>query len=141
MNFKKQISIFLALFILIVNSSASLVLHFCHNEISYISLVYQENSLIDSTEEDSCCAPEITDKKQQEDSGCCSNEEIKVEKKIDYTIFNHFDFKFQAVIFDVVLPVFKTEEVKTIQEQVTDYYCDANAPPLYKLYSQYIFYA
>lgn len=141
MNFKKQISIFLALFILIVNSSASLVLHFCHNEISYISLVYQENSIIDSTEDDSCCSPQIAEEDQKEDSGCCSNQEIKVEKKIDYTIFNHFDFKFQAVIFDVVLPVFKTEEVKTTQEQVTDYYCDANAPPLYKLYSQYIFYA
>ena len=28
---------------------------------------------------------------EQEDKGCCSNQEIKVDKKIDYTIFNTFD--------------------------------------------------
>lgn len=141
MNFKKQTSIFLALFILVVNSSASLVLHFCHDEFSYISLVYQENSIIDSTVDDSCCSPQIAEEDQQEDSGCCSNQEIKVEKKVDYTIFNPFDFKFQAVIFEVVLPIFNSKEVISTHPQKVDFYCDANAPPLYKLYSQYIFYA
>ncbi|PKP14592.1 MAG: hypothetical protein CVU07_14075, partial [Bacteroidetes bacterium HGW-Bacteroidetes-23] len=28
-----------------------------------------------------------------------------------------------------------------INEQLFDYYCDANAPPLYQLYSQFVFYA
>ena len=46
MNLKKHISIFLALFILLVNSSASLVLHFCNDQIAYVSLVYQNNKLI-----------------------------------------------------------------------------------------------
>ena len=43
MNFKRHISVFLALFILLVNSSASLVLHYCHDQIASISLIYQEN--------------------------------------------------------------------------------------------------
>ena len=86
MNFKKYISIYLALFILLVNSSASLVLHFCNDQIAYVSLVYHENKLVDSATEDSCCATEeVNDEK-----GCCSNEEIKVEKK--NRIFYHKRF-------------------------------------------------
>ena len=43
MNLKKHIGIFLALFILLVNSSASLVVHYCNDQIAYVSLVYQNN--------------------------------------------------------------------------------------------------
>lgn len=95
MNFKKQISIFLALFILIVNSSASLVLHFCHNEISYISLVYQENSLIDSTEEDSCCSPQITEEDQKKIQGVVQIKKLKLKRKliILFLIISILNFK------------------------------------------------
>lgn len=140
MILKRQISVLLALFILVINSSASLVLHFCHDEISYVSLVYQENSIIDSTEEDSCCSPQMN-QDEQEDKGCCSNQEIKVDKKIDYTIFNTFDFAFQAVFFSETFPVFKKSTEVLRQPVRYDYYCEANAPPFYKLYSQFIFYA
>ena len=44
MNFKKHISIYLALFILLVNSSATLVLHFCNDQIAYFeSEIYVKN--------------------------------------------------------------------------------------------------
>lgn len=138
MNFKKHISIFLALFLLLVNSSASLVMHFCHDQIAYISLVYQDNKLVDTAEEDSCCAS--TD--VSEEKSCCTNEEIKVDKKIDYSILKGFQFDFTAVPFETqtlsFLPRFETE---VIHQKITEYYCDSNAPPFYKLYSQFVFYA
>lgn len=138
MNFKKHISIFLALFILLVNSSASLVLHYCHDQIASVSLVYQENKLVDSTEEDSCC---VADDKSDEKS-CCSNEEIKVDKKIDYSILKGFQFNFLAVHFENKTPSFFNEvDVLATNKKMLDYYCDSNAPPFYKLYSQLIFYA
>lgn len=138
MDFKRHTSIFLALFILLVNSSASLVLHYCHDQIASISLVYQENKVATSAAEDSCCA---ADDKSDEKS-CCSNEEIKVDKKIDYSILKGFQFNVLAVTFENKMPSFFNEDaVLSTNKKVLDYYCDSNAPPFYKLYSQLIFYA
>jgi hypothetical protein len=139
MNFKKHISIYLALFILLVNSSASLVLHYCNDQIAYVSLVYQNNKLIDSASEDSCCA---SDSIESEEEGCCSNEEISTDKKIDYSILKDFQFDFSAVHFLIETPEFfaKTASFYSNKKNV-DYYCNSNAPPFYKLYSQLIFYA
>lgn len=138
MNFKRHISVFLALFILLVNSSASLVLHFCRDQIASIALVYQQNKIVDATSEDSCCT---ADDKSDEKS-CCSDEEIKVDKKIDYSILKGFQFNFLAVTFENKMPSFINEvDVLSINKKVLDYYCDSNSPPFYKLYSQLIFYA
>ena len=139
MNLKKHLSIFLALFILLVNSSASLVLHYCNDQIAYVSLVYQNNKLIDSASENSCCA---SDSIETEEEGCCSNEEINTENKIDYSILKDFQFDFSAVHFLIETPEFfaKTASFYSNKKNV-DYYCNSNAPPIYKLYSQLIFYA
>ena len=138
MNFKKHISIFLALFILLVNSSASLVLHYCHDQIAYVALVYQENKLVDSASEDSCCASDSV----EDDGGCCSNEEIKVEKKVDYSLLKDFQFHFAAVTFPVYQEKnFDFKKDNYIKHENVSFYCDSHAPPLYKLYSQYVFYA
>lgn len=139
MNLKKHISIFLALFILLVNSSASLVLHYCNDQIAYVSLVYQNNKLIDSATEDSCCA---SDSIESEEDGCCSNEEISTDKKIDYSILKDFQFDFSAVHFLNETPEFFAETACFYSnKKKLDYYCNSNAPPFYKLYSQLIFYA
>ena len=139
MNLKKHIGIFLALFILLVKSSASLVVHYCNDQIAYVSLVYQNNKLIDSASEDSCCA---SDSIESEEEGCCSNEEISTENKIDYSIIKDFKFDFFAVHFLNETPDFfgKTAFFYSNKKNV-DYYCNSNAPPFYKLYSQLIFYA
>jgi hypothetical protein len=139
MNIKKHIGIFLALFILLVNSSASLVLHYCNDEIAYVSLVYQNNKLIDSASEDSCCA---SDSIESEEEGCCSNEKINTENKIDYSILKDFQFDFSAVHFLNETPEFFAETAYFYSStKSVDYYCNSNAPPFYKLYSQLIFYA
>ena len=139
MNFKKHISIFLALFILLVNSSASLVLHFCNDQFAYVSLVYQENKLVDSTSEDSCCALETID---TNDEGCCSNEEIKVEKKIEYSITKGFSNPISILFFENQTTAFSNQTCfLSLAKKTVPYYCNSNAPPFYKLYSQLIFYA
>ena len=138
MNFKKHISIYLALFILLVNSSTSLVLHYCHDQIDYVSLVYQDSKLIDSATEDSCCASDSI----EEEEGCCSNEEINTENKIDYSILKDFQFDFSAVHFLNETPEFFAETAYFYSStKSVAYYCNSNAPPFYKLYSQLIFYA
>jgi hypothetical protein len=138
MNFKKHISIYLALFILLVNSSASLVLHFCNDQIAYVSLVYHENKLVDSATEDSCCATEDAN----DEKGCCSNEEIKVEKKIEYSITKDFSSSISTLFFENQNTAFSNKTcVLSLPRKTVPYYCNSNAPPFYKLYSQLIFYA
>lgn len=139
MNFKKHISFFLALFVLFVNSSASLVLHYCQDQIAYVSLAFQDKSLSDLSEEHSCCAAL---KKVDEKKECCSNQEIKIEKKVDYSLLKDFQFHFTAVTFPVYQEKkfdFKTNNYS--KRENVSFYCDSHAPPLYKLYSQYVFYA
>lgn len=139
MNFKKHISIFLALFILLVNSSASLVMHYCHDQIAYVSLVFQDKSSNEDSELHSCC---VELKKVDEKKECCSDQEIKVEKKVDYTLLKDFQVKFTAVTF---LPyqenVFQFADETYTNHEKLSYYCDSHAPPLCKLYSQLVFYA
>ena len=138
MNLKRHISIFLALFILLVNSSASLVLHYCHDQIASISLAYQDNKVESSAKEDSCCAADD----KSDDKSCCSNQEIKVDKKIDYSILKGFQFNVLAVTFVNEIPsLFSEVDVLSSNKKILDYYCDSNAPPFYKLYSQLIYYA
>lgn len=138
MDFKRHISIFLALFILLVNSSASLVLHYCDNQIASISLMYQKDNSNASNIEDSCCVSED----KADDKSCCSNEEIKVQKKIDYSILKGFQFDVVAATFHIVTPTFfKDFSGLSIKKHTFDYYCNSNAPPFYKLYSQLVFYA
>lgn len=143
MNFKKQIAILVALFVLLANSGTNLVLHFCHDEVAFVSLVYQENALVKSSSIDSCCGgEEILVSTDDEDSGCCSNKEIKVEKKVDYSVAKHLELKFEAIVLNtLVVDCTTIALVNKKLDSVIKYYCDSNAPPLYKLYSQYIYYA
>lgn len=139
MIIRKHISILLALFILVVNSSATLVFHSCHDEIAYVSINYQDASLATSADENSCCSP-IKD--ENDPDGCCSNQEIKVGKKVDYSLANQLKIVFEAV-GSISTKIHSNPQQTlgtTIQENV-HYTFDSHAPPFYKLYSQFVFYA
>ncbi len=65
-----------------------------------------------------------------------------MDNKIDYSILKGFQFNFLAVTFENEMPSFINEvDVLSANKKTVDYYCDSNAPPFYKLYSQLIFYA
>ena len=138
MKFRKHIAVILALFILMMDSSFGLVYHYCHDQIAYVAFKFQEQNLVDSANEDSCClGKDFTD----EENGCCKNEEIKIEKKDIFQLAKNFDFQFVGIA-----PAFQVFHFETKQEfislkQTLDYYVESNAPPIYKLNSQFIFYA
>ena len=139
MIFRKHISIFLALFILAVNSSATLVFHSCHDEIAYVSINYQDASLATSADENSCCSP-IKD--ENDPDGCCSNQEIKVGKKVDYSLANQLKIVFEAVgSISTKIHLNPQQTLATRIQENVHYTFDSHAPPFYKLYSQFVFYA
>lgn len=143
MKFKKHINFLLALLILVSNTGLAFNVHYCEGNISGISFSYQqeetcvEEELIQTKIEKSCCAQTTTH------DACCENSKVEIKKN---TTENVLIKTFQLNI----APFIQTNEwksffvgyidVKLHKNDTPEYYCDTNAPPYYKLYSQYIFY-
>jgi hypothetical protein len=137
MQFKKVTSIFLMVLILFSNLGLAVNVHYCHDRIASISLAYQEKgACVKDKQEKKCCAAKKQEKK------CCSNSVVKAEKKSDNILVQSLHLDLPAFILPAVqIPVFfEPKEVITQQEWLY-FYCDSNAPPLYKLYCQYLLYA
>lgn len=134
MKFKKHISIFLAVLLLVSNLGLAFNVHYCGGKVSSVSL----NSTLPSFQsEKGCCEKKVTTKKDS----CCKDKKIVIQKKTDNGIVKSFSFQFDYVC---LVPEFQPvvfEEVSNFKNnQSLTYYCDANAPPLFKLYSQYLLY-
>ncbi|MFY7741656.1 MAG: HYC_CC_PP family protein [Flavobacterium sp.] len=138
MNFKKCTSIIMAFYLLISSSGLAFNVHYCGDTIASVSSVFNTEDPCETEvhpREKSCCAISL-----ENHDGCCSNETIQAD--FDDVVIKqlHFDFDYVSVLPTVEFS-FYTNRVKQINEQLFDYYCDANAPPLYQLYTQLVFYA
>ena len=135
MNFRKNISIVLASLVLLANLGLSFVVHYCKDEIASVSLQYQEDEpCVDNVK--SCCA------KEDSHDSCCSNKLIKVEKKTDNILVKNFQLDLESAVFSADWkPNFIAFEPVIVTSNEIAFYCDSHAPPLYKLYCQFVFYA
>jgi len=133
MNFRKHICITLAFLLLVSNIGFAFNVHYCGDEISSISF---KTSLSLKEIEKNCCG-EIEEK-----SNCCDTKVLHFQKKSE-TSLTHLFFQIADIQLSnndwnpnshVIISNFKINSIQT-------YFCDANAPPYFKLYSQYIFYA
>lgn len=132
MNVKKCTGLFLALLLLVSNIGFALDVHYCGGKIASISL----NTTVKAEPEKKCCGS------KEKKNSCCKDKLVHIEKKSDNATFKFF-------FFQLDFPAF-TEDYKPLvfsavsnfkNKQVLSYYSDANAPPLFKLYHQYIFYS
>jgi hypothetical protein len=141
MNFKKHISLFLAFFLLVSNLGFALDVHYCGGKIASVKPVFWKNFESKNTLEESCCPPKSSNI-VEENSSCCKDKVVSFEKKFENVIVNSISFQPD---FNFLIENWKTIIYSDIQyfegNKITSYYCDANAPPLFKLYQQYIFYA
>lgn len=131
MVFKKHISLLLTVFLLVSNLGLAFNVHYCDDEIASISI----NEAPSSRENiDECCG--VVEKESQ----CCNDKVIKAEIKSDQIIVKSLLVDFIAVK-EYWKPQVFTLQNNFKQRDISTYYCDAHAPPLYLLYSQYTFYA
>ena len=133
MNLKRCTSIILAFLLLVSNVGMAFNVHYCGDEIASISV----NRIASQQIEKGCCEKTVTKK-----DSCCKDKVVNFQKKSDNTILKVFSFSapYYFVIKQVqTISFFSIKNLKSIE--VTSYFCEANAPPLFKLYSQYIFYA
>jgi len=118
---------------LVSNLGLAFNVHYCEDKIESISL-----KIIPATqgEVDECCG--IIEK----DSKCCNDKVIKSEVKSDQIIVKtlSFDSDFTPITEHYSSTGHYSNNSFNLRVAFT-YYCEANAPPLYLLYSQYTFYA
>jgi len=129
MGIKKSASILLAFLVLASNMGFAFSVHFCGDEVASVKPMFV-------SPEDSCCG-----KKASEPMGCCKTKIVKSDKEHDFVI-KTVSFAFEAPLVPVnefQLPL--QNEDSFVEKPVASYYCEANAPPLFKLYNQFIFYA
>ncbi|WP_343613461.1 hypothetical protein [Flavobacterium sp.] len=129
---KKCTVLLLAFLLLVSNIGFAFDVHYCGGKIASVSL----NTSVSAKPEKICCG------EKEKVSSCCKDKVVHFEKKSDDATLKIFFFQlaFPAVIQEykpiafLSVPNFKSS-------QIISYYSDANAPPLFKLYHQYIFYS
>jgi hypothetical protein len=128
MGFKKGMGILLAFLMLSSNVGFAFSVHYCGGEISSVKPIFLPL-------EKGCCG------KESKPMGCCKTKIVKSDKEHE-TVVKTFSFAFEAPFApsqSVEIP-FQTFASFT-EKPAASYYCEANAPPLFKLHGQYIFYA
>lgn len=135
---KKAISILLTFLILFANSGWALAFHYCKEELVAISLNYPSDfqEVGECQKEKSCC--EETDDHQE----CCDNQQVEVKSSDNKLVTKVFELNLSAFTL-VQEAVFSFEEINSEKSKrnTPAFYADVNAPPLYKLYCQWVFYA
>ncbi len=141
MKFKKHISLFLAFFLLVSNVGFAVDVHYCGGEIASVKPVFWKTVESQNTVEKSCCPPKASST-VEEKGDCCKDKVFNIQKKSENTTVTSISFQSDFnFLFEEWNPVVFAKISNFESSEITSYYCDANAPPLFKLYHQYIFYA
>ena len=141
MKFKRHISFLLAIFLLISNMGFAIDVHYCGGVVASVKPIYWKNYESLVATEESCCAPETSSLVEKKES-CCKDKVIHFEKKQENVTINSITFQSDFVfLIEEWNPIIFSEISNFEDSRIITYYCDANAPPLFKLYNQYIFYA
>ena len=140
MKFKKHISFILAFFLLVSNSGLTFNVHFCEGSIASVSSVFSKEEACKmpvQSEGKKCCA-----EKAKKYKSCCNDKLVNLKDKSDHLILKSFSFTSDFIFLNEEWnPIIYSSILRFKKKQITSYFCDANAPPFFKLYHKYIFYA
>lgn len=117
--------------ILVSNVGLAFNVHYCGGKITGVSFASPKVGI-----EKDCCGKPI------KKSICCKDKKVKLEKKTDNSVVKSFSFQLEVPFSEYTWkPINDVPVANFNSNKVLQFSCDAHAPPLYKLYSQYIFYA
>jgi hypothetical protein len=130
-------SLFLTAALFFSNLGLAVTIHYCGHDVEKVVIGYGYDANCEHTASEKACCKE--EKKSKED--CCSDQIIKQQK--DDVVVQNFTLQFAPCIlsysFDFTPPIFAEPSVRT--QHIFEYAVQANAPPLYKLYQQFLLYA
>jgi hypothetical protein len=138
MKMSKITAIVVALLVLVSNAGVAMTVHYCGGKIASVSSGFSDKETCaepKAVAEKGCCAKETSHKK------CCSDKKLNLKGKALDVVVKASENGFTPFVLPVFEPVDFTYVAAVKTQQLPSYYCDANAPPLFKLYHQYIFYA
>lgn len=133
MKIEKYISVLIAFFILIPNMNYAINLHYCGGEVASVSIksLYKTEKATTN-----CC------ESKQESMPCCHDKLLKLQKKAPDNFQQLPVFHFDAIVLTTPVILIKETSFQQINKDTSlDYFCDAHAPPLFKLHKQLLFYA
>lgn len=136
MKFIRNTYCFILAFVLLVSNSGILLdAHYCGKTLVGISL---KNTLAYNQPSASCCSLKSIKK-----ASCCHNKVVHLHKKNDYSETKTFGIPFQVyfVASEIILHQFSKNSIQNFKPLQSTFYCEAHAPPFYKLYHQLLFYA
>jgi len=132
MKLKKHLSVCLAFFMLVSNVGFAFNIHYCGKSIASITL---KTSFLASASEKNCCGS------AEKKAPCCKNKTVHFQKKIDQAVVKSMAFQTnEFCVLEKWHPLVFTPICHFDTREIAAYYCDANAPPLFKLHHQFIFY-
>ncbi len=132
MNFRKYANVLLVFSLLISNLGVSFSVHYCDDEI--VSVSVNSETTYHEVEKDCCGVIEVKSK-------CCKNKIIKSNEKFDQITVKSVSLDSNYfLVFNEWKPLVFSNAFSFQQKESPSYYCDANAPPFFLLYSQYTFY-
>jgi hypothetical protein len=129
-KFKKQISILLTFFLLVSNLGLAFNVHYCGTTVASVTISTAVKS------EANCCGA------VEKESKCCKDKIIKADPKSDQLLMKIGSFEPNVLpTYINWSPTFFEGMTNYKTRGNTAYCCEAHAPPLYLLYSQYTLYA
>ena len=141
MKFKKSIALLVAFLMLVSNAGFAMTVHYCGGKISSISSGFGNNKTCKKPQpeaEKTCCARKVSAHHKK----CCSEKTVNRKAKAIDVIVKMASVNYTLpFVLPANKPVAFADVVWLDAENSPTYYCDAHAPPLFKLYKQYIFYA
>ena len=128
---KNHLCLLLAFFVLVSNVGFAINVHYCDDQIASVSF----NTAVSSSIDEDCCGV------IEEVSHCCKDKVVVIQKKSDQAVVKSFSREWQDLIFQAEwIPVAIIKEQSFENKKAVAYYFDSHPPPLYQLYSQYLFY-
>ena len=132
---KKVTTILLTLFIMVIQTKMIQNIHLCSGHICSIqTFVEKEKNKCCHTTEFSCC------KTNEKSNSCCKD--IVIEHAIDDVKIEKVSLEFfQSYFVESTITYLKIPFLSSKSLKINAFEIQTNAPPLYKLYQQFIFYA
>ncbi|MDO4782375.1 MAG: hypothetical protein Q4A09_04050 [Capnocytophaga felis] len=138
MVIRKFTNILLAILILFSNSGWALSFHYCKDELYSISISYTE---VSEQESDSCNLDGGCCGTKDDHSDCCDNQTFESSKSDNNLISNTFELNLFSFVLSETSYNFDNISILKSNRNIPAFYIDLNAPPLYKLFCQFVFYA
>jgi hypothetical protein len=140
MEFRKCTSFLLAVLLLISNAGLAFNVHFCEGEIASVSTIYNIEEVCEmpvATPDKVCCTEAAKDHKS-----CCKDKTVDLQDKSDNKIVKTFSIAAMAFFVVPETTSFRFAGLPaTVEYFASTYKFEEHSPPLFQLYSQYIFYA